>query len=108
MLTNQLAVLKFTVQNTATSQDITGSVRQLTVKHGTDVYYVTPATSQSTYWVAVKPIAVGSGNIDIYAAVGKDLYKKSVSSYGALAACGCFFFIGTVRNLSPTVVGVGR
>ena len=86
MLTNQLAVLKFTVQNTANSQDITDSVTKLTIKHGSDIYSVTPATSQSTFWVAVKPIATNDGDIAIYAAVGKDLYKKTVSSYGDLAA----------------------
>ena len=87
VLTNQLSVCKFTLQNTANSQDMTSSVTKLTVKHGADVYFVSPATAgQTTFWVAVKPIAAGSGNIDIYAAVGKDLYKKSVSSYGTLAA----------------------
>jgi hypothetical protein len=86
MLTNQLAVLKFTVQNTANSQDITSSVTMLTVKHGSDIYSVTPATSQSTFWVAVKPIDANDGDIAIYAVVGKDLYKKTVSSYGDLAA----------------------
>ncbi len=86
VLTNQLAVLKFTVQNTANSQDMTGSITKLTVKHGSDVYFVTPTTSQSTFWVAVKPIATNDGDIAIYAAVGKDLYKKTVSSYGALSA----------------------
>lgn len=86
MLTNQLAVCRFTIHD-ANSQDMTSSVTKLTVKHGSDIYFVTPVTSgQNTFWVAVKPIAAGSGNIEIYAAVGKDLYKKTVSSYGALAA----------------------
>lgn len=86
VLTNQLAVLRFTVLNTANSQDMTGSITKLTVKHGSDVYFVTPTTTQSTFWVAVKPIATNDGDIAIYAAVGKDLYKKTVSSYGALSA----------------------
>ena len=99
VLTNQLSVCKFTLQNTANSQDMTSSVTKLTVKHGADVYFVSPATTgQTTFWVAVKPIAAGSGNIDIYAAVGKDLYKKSVSSYGTLAA-------GTFNRVT---VGVAR
>lgn len=87
VLTNQFSVCKFTVMNTATSSDMTGSVTKLIVKHGSDVYVVNPATpGQSTFWVAVKPIDAGSGNINIYAAVGKNLYTKSVSSYTALAA----------------------
>lgn len=99
VLTNQLSVCKFTLQNTANSQDMTSSVTKLTVKHGSNVYFVTPATpGQTTFWVAVKPIAAGSGTIDIYAAVGKDLYKKSVSSYGTLAA-------GTFNRVT---VGVAR
>lgn len=103
VLTNQLAVLKFTVQNTANSQDITDSVTKLTVKHGSDIYSVTPATSQSTFWVAVKPIVTNDGDIAIYAAVGKDLYKKTVSSYGDLAA-GTFNRIAVGTTQIPGAV----
>ena len=79
---NQLALCKFTIRD-GDSNDITSSVTKLTVKNGTDVYSINPS-SLSTIWVALKPIT--SGNIDIYAAKGKELYRKTVTGNPTLAA----------------------
>ena len=79
---NQLALCKFTIRD-GDSNDITSSVTKLTVKNGTDVYSIN-TSSLSTIWVALKPIT--SGDIDIYAAKGKDLYRKTVTGDPTLAA----------------------
>lgn len=79
---NQLALCKFTIRD-GDSNDITSSVTKLTIKNGTDVYSIN-TSSLSTIWVALKPIT--SGNIDIYAAKGKDLYRKTVTGDPTLAA----------------------
>ena len=79
---NQLALCKFTIRD-GDSNDITSSVTKLTVKNGTDVYSIN-TSSLSTIWVALKPIT--SGDIDIYAAKGKELYRKTVTGEPTLAA----------------------
>ena len=75
-LTNQLAICKFTVKESAGSSNITGNVTRLTVKNGSDIYTVN-TSSLSNIWVAMKPVT--TGDITVYAAKGKDLYKKTVS-----------------------------
>ena len=81
-LRNQLALCKFTIRD-GESKDITSDLTKLTVKNGTDVYSIN-TSSLSTIWVALKPIT--SGDIDIYAAKGKDLYRKTVTGDPTLAA----------------------
>ena len=81
-LRNQLALCKFTIRD-GESKDITSDLTKLTVKNGTDVYSINPS-SLSTIWVALKPIT--SGDIDIYAAKGKELYRKTVTGDPTLAA----------------------
>lgn len=81
-LANQLALCKFTIRD-GDSNDITSDLTKLTVKNGTDVYSIN-TSSLSTIWVALKPIT--SGNIDIYAAKGKYLYRKTVTGDPTLAA----------------------
>lgn len=76
-LLNKLAIGKFTIKNSATSSDITSTVTTLYIKNGSDTYTVTPSSSLSAIWVAMKPIS--SGDIVINAAVGKDIFKKTVS-----------------------------
>ena len=74
-LTNQLALCKFTIKD-GDGTDITSQLTKLTIKNGSDVYSVNPS-SLSNIWVALKPIT--SGKIDIYAAKGWALYRKTVS-----------------------------
>ena len=81
-LRNQLALCKFTIRD-GESKDITSDLTKLTVKNGTDVYSIN-TSSLSTIWVALKPIT--SGDIDIYAAKGKELYRKTVTGDPTLAA----------------------
>ena len=81
-LANQLAICKFTIKD-GESTDITSQLTRLTIKNGSDVYYINPS-SQSNIWVALRPIS--SGNIDIYAAKTWALYKKTVTGNPTLAA----------------------
>ncbi len=81
-LANQLAICKFNIKN-AGGLDITSSITRLTIKNGTDVYFINPS-SLSSIWVALKPIS--SGNIDIYAAKGWALHRKTVTGNVTLAA----------------------
>ena len=81
-LRNQLAICKFTIKD-GDSNDITSQLTRLTIKNGTDVYYIN-TSSLDNIWVALKPIT--SGNINIYAAVTWKLYKKTVTSNTTLAA----------------------
>lgn len=90
-MTNQLAICKFTIN------DWTSSVTKLTVKNGTDVYFVTPSSSLNEIWVAMKPVT--SGNISIYAARGKALYTKTVS--GKTLAAGKLYPVSVTTELIP-------
>ena len=81
-LKNQLAICKFTIKD-GESNDITSQLTRLTIKNGTDVYYIN-TSSLDNIWVALKPIT--SGNINIYAAETWKLYKKTVTSNTTLAA----------------------
>ena len=81
-LRNQLAICKFTIKD-GESNDITRDITRLTIKNGSDVYFITPS-SLDNIWVALKPIS--SGNIDIYAAKEWALYKKIVTSNNTLEA----------------------
>ena len=81
-LGNQLAICKFTIKD-GDSNDITSQLTRLTIKNGTDVYYIN-TSSLNNIWVALKPIT--SGNINIYAAETWKLYKKTVTSNTTLAA----------------------
>ncbi len=81
-LKNQLAICKFTIKD-GESTDITSQLTRLTIKNGSDVYFINPS-SLDNIWVALRPIS--SGNIDIYAAKTWKLFKKTVTGNPTLAA----------------------
>ena len=81
-LANLLAICKFTIKD-GESTDITSQLTRLTIKNGSDVYFITPS-SLDNIWVALRPIS--SGDIDIYAAKTWALYKKTVTGNPTLAA----------------------
>ena len=81
-LANLLAICKFTIKD-GESTDITSQLTRLTIKNGSDVYFINPS-SLDNIWVALRPIS--SGNIDIYAAKTWALYKKTVTGNTPLAA----------------------
>lgn len=73
-LDNLFTLCKFTIK--AGGSDITADITCLTIKNGSDIYTVN-TSSLSYIWVAMKPVT--TGDITVYAAKGKDLYKKTVS-----------------------------
>lgn len=77
-LTNPLVIAKFTVKNSVGGADMTADVTQMVISDGTSIYTATPTSSQSPVWVAMNPVTAGT--IELYAAKGKDLYKKTVSN----------------------------
>lgn len=81
-LANLLAICKFTIKD-GESTDITSQLTRLTIKNGSDVYFINPS-SLDNIWVALRPIS--SGNIDIYAAKTLKLFKKTVTCNPTLAA----------------------
>ena len=81
-LANLLAICKFSIKD-GNGNDITSDLTKLTIKNGSDVYYINPA-SLDNIWVALRPIS--SGDIDIYAAKTWALYKKTVTGNTTLAA----------------------
>lgn len=81
-LTNQLAVCNFTIKDDGNAF-ITNSITKLTIKNGKDVYHVV-TSNLNNIWVGIKPIT--SGDIEVYAAKRKELYRKKVTSNTSLAA----------------------
>ena len=77
-LTNPLVIAKFTVKNSVGSADMTADVTQMVISDGTSIYTATLSSAQSNIWVAMNPVTAGT--IVLYAAKGKDLYKKTVSN----------------------------
>ena len=92
-LLNPLAVCAFTLKDGGS--DITSSVTSLNVSDGTNTYHVTP-TSQSTIYVAMKPVA--SSNIAFTAATGSKTYIKTTASAQTLAASTLY------NNISVSMV----
>lgn len=78
-LTNAFTIGKFIIKNpsgTAINDELTS----VTISDGANTYTITPTGSTFTsdpIWVAMQPVT--TGDITIYAAKGKELYKKTVS-----------------------------
>ena len=79
-LVNQLTVAQFTLRDSAIDGNpgnITSSLTGLTITNGSDEYDVT-LSSNSTVWVAMKPIT--TGDIVFSATDGSNNYTKTVTS----------------------------
>ena len=101
-LDNLFTLCKFTIKESAGNSDITSSVTRLTVKNGSDIYTVN-TSSLSNIWVAMKPVT--TGDITVYAAKGKDLYKKTVSGK-ALDAGNLYPINVTTTKIEGAVSGL--
>ena len=98
-LDNMLSICKFTIN------DFTSNVTKLTIKNGSNIYTVTPTSSLSEIWVALKPIA--NGDITVYAARGKDLYTKTVTEK-TLAANNLYPINVTTTRVEGAISGLFR
>ena len=102
-LTNPLTICKFTIKNGDT--DITNNVTRLTVKNGSDIYTIDPTSSKNAFWVAIKP--VNNGDVTVYAACGRDLYKKTVSDV-TLASSNLYPINVTAPKVDGAISGLFR
>lgn len=78
-LTNAFTIGKFTIKNPS-GTTINDDLTSVTISDGANTYTITPTGSTFTsdpIWVAMQPVT--TGDITIYAAKGKELYKKTVS-----------------------------
>lgn len=78
-LTNAFTIGKFTIKNPSGTA-INDKLTSVTISDGANTYTITPTGSTFTsdpIWVAMQPVT--TGDITIYAAKGKELYKKTVS-----------------------------
>lgn len=103
-LSNPLTICKFTIKNGG-GTDITQNVTRLTIKNGSDIYTIDPTSSKNVFWVAIKPVA--TGDITVYAACGKDLYKKTVSDV-TLASSNLYPINVTAPKVDGAISGLFR
>ena len=78
-LTNAFTIGKFIIKNPS-GNAINDELTSVTISDGANTYTITPTGSTFTsdpIWVAMQPVT--TGDITIYAAKGKELYKKTVS-----------------------------
>lgn len=93
-LTNPLAICAFTL--TDGGSDITNTVNSLTVSDGTNSYAVTPTSTLSTIYVAMKPT---SGNIAFAASTAGDTYFKTATGK-TLAASNLYSISVSMQSLA--------
>lgn len=77
-LENPLTIGKFTIKNSATDDDITSTVTNLTINDGTNTYTVHRTAAAGPIYVAMKPIA-STQTVTVNATDGTNNYTKSVT-----------------------------
>ena len=93
VLENQISILKVKIKDSATGNDITSSVTKLVVSNKFNTHTITPTSSLSTIYVAVR------GRNDAWtftAYVGTDVYKKTTAD-------NTYFANGKVYPINVTV-----
>ena len=78
VLENQISILKVKIKDSATGNDITSSVTKLVVSNKFHTHTITPTSSLSTIYVAVRGMNVAW---TFTAYVGTDVYKKTTADY---------------------------
>lgn len=77
-LENPLTIGKFTIKNSATDDDITSTVTNLTINDGTNTYTVHRTAAAGPIYVAMKPIA-STQTVTVNAITDNNKYIKSVT-----------------------------
>lgn len=96
-LVNQLAICKFTVNESAGGTEITSAVTALTVSDGTNTYSVSRTAAAGPVWVAVRPVSSGQ-SVTLTATTGDGSYLKTVS--------GKTFASGNIYPVSVSVEAI--
>ena len=94
VLGNMISILKVKIKDSATGNDITSSVTKLVVSNFAYTYTITPTSSLSTIYVAVRGMSVAW---TFTAYVGTDVYKKTTAN-------NTYFAYGKVYPINVTVV----
>ena len=90
MLTNQLAVIAYTLKEAAAPNDLTATITDLTINDGTNSYAVTRAAAAGPIYVAIRPVT--SVDINYTATNGPKIYAKYVKN--KTYAAGNFYQLG--------------
>ena len=93
-LTNQLAIAKFTIKESAGNTNITSSVTKFAVVNGDDVYTINRTATADPVYVAMKPVT--NGDIDLGATAGANNYSKTVT--GKTLTAGSLYPITVTMN----------
>lgn len=103
-LDNPLAVCEFQIKNTTGSTDLTSSITMLYIADGTNSYYLSGLSDQSSIWVVMKPVA-SSATLTFHAAAGTTRYVKEIS--GKTLAAGNMYHVavGTTQLRQGALFG---
>ncbi len=77
-LENQLAICAYTIKNSDGTSDMTGSVTDMTISDGTNIYTVSRSAAAGPIYVAIRPTS--GADISYTATVGAYVYEKSVTA----------------------------
>ncbi len=97
LLSNQLAVCKFTIMNSTGDTDITNTITKLTIIDGTNTYTINRIADANPIFVAMRP--VNNANFS-FTATGNYNYEKTVSS--KTLAASDLYPINLAMNLNQT------
>lgn len=103
-LDNPLAVCEFQIKNTTGSTDLTPSVTMLYIADGTNSYYLSGLSDQSSIWVVMNPVESGA-TLTFHAAAGTTRYVKEIS--GKTLAAGNMYHVavGTTQLKQGALFG---
>ena len=77
-LENKLAICAYTIKNSDGTSDMTGSVTDMTISDGTNIYTVSRSAAAGPIYVAIRPIS--GADISYTATAGDNVYEKSVTA----------------------------
>jgi len=77
-LENRLAICAYTIKNSDGTSDMTGSVTDMTISDGTNIYTVSRSAAAGYIYVAIRPTS--GANISYTATAGANVYEKSVTA----------------------------
>ena len=101
-LTNELAIIAYTLKNADGSVDLTSTITGMTISDGTNTYIVNREAAEGPIYVAIRPTS--GANIEYTATDGTYYYTKSVT--GKTYEAGQFYQLG-LRMTQSSAVGHG-
>lgn len=102
-LTNELAIIAYTLKNADGSSDLTSSITSMTISDGTNSYAVSRAAVEGPIYVAIRPTNDATINYTANDGITNN-YKKTVSEKNYEA--GSFYQLGL--KMAPTSSATGH